>query len=100
MTKAQAKTIPEDQSWHLYIIRCRQGQLYTGITTDVERRFNEHQSNSVKCAKYLRGKQPLTLVYTTSVNDKSDALQLEYKIKKLSALQKKALILGQRELPQ
>lgn len=89
----------EQKTWCLYILRCREGQLYTGVTTDLERRFEEHQSNGQKCAKYLRGKQPLTLVYTASVKNKSDALQLEYKVKKLPVLQKQALVLGQRELP-
>lgn len=49
-------------NWFLYVIRCKHGKLYTGITTDVERRFAEHTSNDKKCAKSLRGKTPLTLV--------------------------------------
>jgi len=50
------------KNWFLYVIRCKHGKLYTGITTDVERRFAEHESNDKKGAKCLRGKTPLTLV--------------------------------------
>lgn len=78
--------------WFLYMIETRQGHLYTGITTDVERRFNEHQNSPKKGAKYLRGKGPLTLVYQTKCADRSAASKLESEIKKLSRQQKLVLI--------
>lgn len=78
--------------WYLYLIRCANGHLYTGITTDVTRRFNEHQSSSPKAAKYLRGKGPLTLMYQEQVGTRSDALRREIAVKKLSRSQKLALI--------
>ncbi len=79
-------------SWSLYIIRCKNNQLYTGISTDVERRFQEHQSNSPPGAKYLRGKGPLKLVFQTEVGNRSQASIAEAEVKKLSKIEKEALI--------
>jgi len=83
--------------WHLYMIRCRQGQLYTGITTDVERRLREH-SGGPRGARFLRGRGPLTLAYHASVGDRRDALRAEYRVKQLSRVQKEALIQGRLDL--
>ena len=77
--------------WFLYLIRCKSGQLYTGITTDVERRFAEHESG--KGAKFLRGKSPLQLVYQKKVGSRSEALKAELMVKKLSKADKEELIL-------
>ncbi|MFT6864751.1 MAG: putative endonuclease [Akkermansiaceae bacterium] len=82
----------EDKSWWVYLIRCRDSTLYCGITTDVSRRFAEHQSQCPKCAKYLRGRTPLTLVYQCEIGDRSEASREEYRIKQLSRSQKKKLI--------
>ena len=79
-------------NWHLYIIRTRSGALYTGISTDVERRFQEHSSG--KGAKALRGKGPLQLVYSQPVANHSEALRLEAKVKKMSKQQKEQLVAG------
>lgn len=84
--------IVQASTWYLYLIRCANGHLYTGITTDVARRFNEHQSSSPKAAKYLRGKGPLTLMYQEQAGTRSDALKREIAVKKLSRSQKLALI--------
>lgn len=78
--------------WHLYLVRCRDGSLYTGITTDVARRFAEHQVNSVTGAKYLRGRGPLTLVFQKKLGSKSLALVVENKVKKLSKTKKEELV--------
>ena len=80
--------------WSLYIVRCNNGSLYTGITTDVERRFNEHQSSSIKSAKYLRGKGPLTLVFREVIGNRSEASIAEARVKKLSRTEKDSLIKG------
>ncbi|WP_239845936.1 GIY-YIG nuclease family protein [Shewanella sp. Isolate11] len=74
------------------MVQCRKGQLYTGITTDVERRFQEHQQGGAKAAKFLRGKGPLQLVYRETVGDHSQALKREIAIKKLSRQAKLAII--------
>ncbi|MDX1492024.1 MAG: GIY-YIG nuclease family protein [Pseudohongiellaceae bacterium] len=80
--------------WHLYLVKCRNGSLYTGISTDVLRRFEEHQSGGAKGAKYLRGKGPLELVYTVAVGSKSEASVLEYRVKRLGREQKQQMITG------
>lgn len=76
--------------WFLYIVRCRNGSLYTGITTDVERRFEEHSSNNG--ARYLRGKGPLRLEFHCLIGDKGDALRIEHAVKQLDKKLKESLI--------
>ena len=77
-------------SWYIYILRCGDDTLYTGITDDVEKRFAAHCTG--KGAKYTRGRGPLTLVYTEEVEDKSAALKREHAIKKLPRAEKLKLI--------
>ncbi|MGD9057046.1 MAG: GIY-YIG nuclease family protein [Desulfobacterales bacterium] len=77
-------------NWYVYIIRCHDGSLYTGIATDVERRFAEHQSNVG--AKYLRGRGPLKLVFKQRIGQRSRALKVEQGIKRLPKKKKEALI--------
>ena len=79
-----------ENTWYLYILRCKDGTLYTGITTDVEKRFQTHQSG--KGAKYTRGRTPLELVYREKCGTHSDALRREWEVKQLSREQKQALI--------
>ena len=81
-------------NWFLYLIRCKHGQLYTGITTDVLRRFEEHKSHDKKGSKYLRGKSPLKLVMKKRIGNKSLALKIEAKVKKLSKAKKELLVDG------
>ena len=81
-------------NWFLYLIRCKNGKLYTGITTDVERRFEEHESSDKKGSKYLRGKAPLKLVMKKKIGNKSMALRIEAKVKKLSKIKKELLVDG------
>ncbi|WP_275287927.1 GIY-YIG nuclease family protein [Halomonas elongata] len=71
------------RQWHLYMIETANGALYTGITTDVERRLAEHRAG--RGAKALRGKGPLHLVYHQAVGDRREALRLEAGVKRLSA---------------
>ena len=68
--------------YSIYLVRCRDGSLYTGIATDVERRLREH-ADSRKGARYLRGKAPLTLVFQRPVGDRSLASRIEIQVKKL-----------------
>ena len=74
-------TVDNHSSWYLYMIRCRGDFLYTGITIDVTRRFAEHQSQGPKCAKYLRGKGPLKVVYVEEIGSREEALRAEIKLK-------------------
>ena len=78
--------------WYVYLIRCRDGSLYTGISTNVGRRFTEHQGKGNTGSKYLKGKGPLTLVFEKKVGSKSLALKVESKIKKLPKAKKERLI--------
>ncbi|WP_136252970.1 GIY-YIG nuclease family protein [Onishia niordana] len=75
--------------WHLYMLKTAAGHLYTGITTDVVRRFAEH-SEGVRGAKALRGKGPLTLLHHEAVGARGDALRLEAQVKRLSPAGKRA----------
>ncbi|HEY4711668.1 MAG TPA: GIY-YIG nuclease family protein [Dehalococcoidia bacterium] len=78
--------------WHLYLIRCHDGSLYTGITTDVARRLAEHQENNGAGAKYLRSRGPLVLAFQKKLGSRSLALAVESKVKKLSKARKEELI--------
>ncbi len=82
--------------WYLYILRCKDGTYYTGITTDVEKRLEAHRSG--KGAKYTRGRGPLELVYSETCENHSHALKRECEVKKLPKEQKLQLILGEKQL--
>ena len=77
-------------SWYLYILRCGDGSLYTGITTDVQARLEAHRAG--KGAKYTRGRAPLELVYSENCGDHSAALRREHQIKSLPRAEKLKLI--------
>jgi len=77
--------------WHVYIVECADGTYYTGITTDVERRLNEH-NYSFKSAKYTRSRRPVKLVYVETSENRSTASRRESQIKKLSRNKKTLLI--------
>ena len=80
-------------NWWVYILECRNKSLYTGITTDVKRRLNEHQFDNKKASKYCVRLRPLKLVYKSSVfKNKTDAAKEEYRIKQLSERNKLKLI--------
>lgn len=76
--------------WYIYLVRCCDGSLYTGITTDVEHRFSEHASGAG--AKYLRGRGPLELVFQKKLGSRSLALGVETRIKKLPKIRKEELV--------
>jgi len=83
-------------SWYVYILRCGDDTLYTGITDDVARRLAAHRSG--RGAKYTRGRGPLELVYTEEAPDKPAALRREAAIKRLSREQKETLIASKAPL--
>lgn len=78
------------KQWCVYILRCGDGTLYTGMTDDFEKRLAAHRSG--KGAKYTRGRAPFEAVYQEACESKSDALRREYEIKRLTRQQKLALI--------
>lgn len=79
-------------AWTVYILRCIDKSLYTGITTDTERRLNEHNLCNKKGARYTRHKRPVVLVYTEGYDSRSEACKREAAIKRLTKAQKEALI--------
>jgi len=76
--------------WYIYLVRCCDGSLYTGITTGVEHRFAEHASGAG--AKYHRGRGPLELVFQKKLGSRSLALGVETRIKKLPKIRKEELV--------
>ena len=83
----------DTSSYSLYILRCKDGSLYTGIAIDVARRLLEHE-DSKRGAKYLRGRGPLQLVFEAALGDRSAATRAEYRVKQLDRSQKEALVAG------
>lgn len=77
--------------WSVYVLRCADNSLYTGISTDVERRLQQH-SNGRGGARYLKGRTPLTLEFSHSVGDRSHASRIEYRLKQLSKPEKERLL--------
>ena len=83
-------------SWYVYMLRCKDGSLYTGYTDDPERRLAVH--NSGKGAKYTRSRLPVILVYTETFADKSEALRREVAIKKMKKEAKEALLNAKEQI--
>jgi len=78
-------------NYYIYILRCSDDTLYTGITTDIKRRVSEH-NDSKKGAKYTKMRRPVKLVYSEEAKDRSSALKREHEIKKMSRLKKLELL--------
>jgi putative endonuclease len=83
--------------WSVYVLRCGDGSLYTGIATDVPRRVAEHGTGA-KGARYLRGRGPLQLVLQSEVGDRGLATRAELRIKRLSKYAKEELIASKQGL--
>jgi putative endonuclease len=79
--------------YYLYILRCSDDSLYTGIATDVARRVAEHESGT-RGAKYLRGRLPVELVFQCDAGDRGAALRLEHQVKRMTRATKEAVIDG------
>jgi putative endonuclease len=82
-----------EPGWQLYLIQTAAGMLYTGITTDVNRRLQQHERG--RGARSLRGKGPLTLVFHCNAGDRAAASRLEYQVKQLGRAQKLLLVAQQ-----
>ena len=80
--------------WHVYLVRCADGTLYTGVTTDVARRVAQH--NAGTASRYTRSRRPVVLAYQKRVGDRGAALRREIAIKKLSREEKESLISSAR----
>jgi putative endonuclease len=82
------------REWTVYILRCSDGTLYTGITTDVERRLHEHNQVDSKAARYLKTRRPFELVYQENAPSRGEAMKRERAIKNLARNRKLKLISG------
>lgn len=78
--------------WYVYFVRCSDNSLYGGITTDLDRRIHEHNSDNAKGAKYTKTRRPVKLVYSEICDNRSHASKREYAIKKLPKAQKEKLV--------
>ena len=78
-------------SYYVYIVKCSDNSLYTGITTDINRRIHEHNETK-KGAKYTKSRRPVSLVYSALVGNRSSAQKEECRIKKLSKIKKQELV--------
>ncbi len=87
---------PPTSTWYLYIVRCADHSLYTGITTNLERRLTEHNSGRPG-AKYTRARRPVELVYQEQYDDRSTVSIRESEIKKMTPAQKRQLITKSRQ---
>ena len=81
----------DNKVWYLYVVRCSDDTLYTGITTDLKRRLNEHNT-SKRGAKYTKTRRPINLVYYELYQSRSNAQKAEHKFKKLTREQKEKKI--------
>ncbi|PIR14072.1 endonuclease [Candidatus Falkowbacteria bacterium CG11_big_fil_rev_8_21_14_0_20_39_10] len=77
--------------WHIYILECKDKTFYTGITTNLKRRLEEHNTSGLG-AKYTKGRRPVKLVYSIRKKGKPGALKEEYRLKKLSRVEKIKII--------
>lgn len=77
--------------WHVYILRCADGSLYTGITTDLARRVEEHNQGGALGARYTRSRRPVQLIYSETADSRSAAAKREAALKKLDRPAKLAL---------
>ncbi len=80
--------------WTVYILRCADGTLYTGIALDPQRRVDEHNSGDRLAARYTRARLPVSLVYREAAPTRAVALRREYQIKQMSRGEKEALVLA------
>ena len=85
-------SVPSVSDWSVYLVRAARGVLYTGVATDVDRRLDAHSAG--RGAKYLRGRGPLEVVYRRKLGARGLALRVEHRLKRLSKLEKEAIVLA------
>jgi putative endonuclease len=98
-SKSKAAETPANQAWYLYMVEDERGRFYTGISTDVERRFQEHCDiydgvAGAKGAKFFRSSRPVRVVYKESCDNRAEASRRERALKALTKAQKRLLIAG------
>ena len=80
-----------EKKWYVYILLCSDGTYYTGVTTDLNRRLEEHNTSS-RGAKYTKSRRPVRLIYFSEYDNRSSAQRAEYRLKKRSKQQKEQII--------
>lgn len=86
--------------WYVYLLNCADNTYYTGITTDPQRRLQEHNNNDKKAARYTRARRPVNMVYFELCDNRSAAASREYEIRRLSRKHKDLLALSmQGQIP-
>lgn len=81
-------------AWHVYILRCADGSLYTGVARDLQRRLQQHNGEKTGGARYTRGRRPVRLAWSDQAQDRAAALRREAAIKRLDRAAKLRLIAG------
>ncbi len=81
-------------AWHVYMVRTRDGDLYTGIATDVARRLAEHRAGKGRGSRFLRGRAPLEVVYVRKLGERGLALRVEWRLKRRPRPEKQAIAEG------
>ena len=81
---------PTSSEWYVYVVRCADTTLYTGIARDLQARINQH--NTGRGAKYTRSRRPVTLVYQEAAADRGAALRREHEIKRMAPQAKRTLV--------
>ena len=81
----------EKPSWFVYILRCSDSSLYTGITTNIKQRLHEH-NHSAKGAKYTRSRRPVNMAYHEKLSSRSEASQREHQIKQMKKSEKEQMV--------
>lgn len=84
-------------TWKVYMLRCADDSLYTGITVDIERRLREHNEDNKKAARYTRVRRPVNLVYHENCIDRAHASSREHQLKKLARTEKLKLVLKAKQ---
>ncbi len=82
--------------WIIYILRCSDNSLYTGITKNIDKRLHEHNTDGKSAAKYTRARRPVTLVYEEHTTSRSAATKRELEIKQMDKKSKELLVSGHR----
>ncbi|MEM9529984.1 MAG: GIY-YIG nuclease family protein [Pseudomonadota bacterium] len=80
------------ERWSVYMIEASDGRIYTGISTDPERRLAEHAAGGARAARFFRGRKPRRIIFLESGHNRSSALRREAQIKSLSRAEKQALV--------
>lgn len=85
--------------FYTYMLRCEDNSIYTGITTDLKRRFEEHKTKNEKCAKYTKRHQVVSMIAAWETDSRVNASKLEYHIKHLTKIQKEKLVENDALMP-